>query len=376
MQISQNRVLPAFLPGEANVLRLRALFEGRGYRKISLPRFEDYSLLLDNKDFLSTGRMVTFMDPAGRLLALRPDVTLSIAKKIPPGELPAAEKLYYTEEVVRFAGDGKTLRATEQIGLEHIGRDDIYSGLETLDLALKSLALLGEETAMDVSHLGFVSAILNTAGLKPKVEKALLMAIRSKNMHELCGILDSAGVENPHREDILALDGLQGPLLRQLQKARGLVRGPLMEEAYHQLKTIGDAVTPGERQNLNLDFSVVGDLNYYNGLVFRGYIKDVAGVALGGGRYDNLMKKLGKKSTAIGFAVYLHRLEGYYAGYHRQWDVLLLYDDNCDWKKLLAKVRELESQGLTVRCEHKDGDHGEIPHIQKIYFKGGGGADA
>ena len=372
----QNRTLPSFLPNEASVLRLRALFEGRGYRKISLPRFEDYSLLLDNKAFLGADRMVTFMDPTGKLLALRPDVTLSIAKKMPATELPAAEKLYYTDDVVRYAPDYHDYRVTEQIGIEFIGREDPFSGLEVLDIALKSLAILGEETTMDVSHLGFVCGILCAAALPPRVEEAVLDAILAKNIHDLSGILNAAGVDSEHSERILALAGLHGPFAQQLKKAGALVRGPVMAEAFRELESIAAAIAPGPRQSLNLDFSVVGDLNYYNGLVFRGYIKDVSGVALGGGHYDNLMKKLGKQNTAIGFAVYLNRLDGYYADYTRQCDILLIYPPNSDWRKLLIKVAEFERQGLTVRCELDGGDHSGIAHLRKIYYKDGGEADA
>lgn len=356
MQTLQSGMLPAFLPQEAGVLRLRALYERRGYRRITPPRFEDYALCLDNKNFLGTDRILTFMDPGGRLLALKPDVTLSIAKTVLPGELPAAEKLYYIDEVTRLSPDNQSYRVTEQIGLERIGREDVFAGLEVLDLALKSLALIGEESAMDVSHLAFVAGLLEDAALEGDVERKVLAAIHARSIHDLSGILEAADVRGERRDRILTLAGLHGPLSRQLERARELVRGSRMEAAYRELEAISGALEPGIGQGLNLDFSVVGDLDYYNGLVFRGYIKGISGVVCGGGRYDNLLKKLGKSSSAVGFAVYLHRLEGYYATYTRQTDVLLRYPAICDWKELLERVDELEARGLTVRCEREDSD--------------------
>ena len=364
--------LPAFFPLEACVLRLRALYESRGFRRVSPCMFEDYTLYLNNKNFLGAERILTFMDPGGRLLTVKPDVTLSIAKGVDGGELGCAEKLYYTDEVVRFSPDSNDYKVLPQIGLERIGKQDPFANLEVIDLALRSLALIGEHSAVDISHLGFVSGLLEDARLSPQLEQELLGAVRAKSIHDAAALLESAGVGEQEKSRILALAALSGPFHSGLERAKTLVRGSRMERAYEELSAVAQILRPEAGQSVNLDFSVVNDLDYYNGLIFRGYIKGISGVVCAGGRYDNLMKKLGKRSAAIGFAVYLHRLDGYFAKYDRQTDVLITYAPCCDFKALFEKVGEFGRQGLTVRCEAQGADLSGLSYAQHINFPQGG----
>lgn len=353
--------LPEFSPLEEGVLRLRGLYEQAGFQPVELPTFEDYSLYLNNKHFLDTDRILTFPDPEGRLLALKADVTLSIARKIPAGSLSTAQKLYYLDEVVRFSPENQSYRVEQQIGLEWIGREDSFANLEVLDLALRSLALLGEETAMDVSHLGFVSGLLEDAGLPPPVEREILTAIHAKSIHDIAGQLDAAGVSNGRRERILALAGLHGPFQAVLFKAKELVRGSRMEQAYQELAQLGEALSPAKGQALHLDFSVVNHLDYYNGIIFRGYRKDIPSVVCGGGRYDHLMHRLGKDCGAIGFAIYLHPFDSLYGRQENQVDILLVYPVGSPTGQVLRQADTLRKKGLRVRCEREDGDWKSIP---------------
>ena len=364
--------LPAFFPLEACVLRLRALYESRGFRQVSPSMFEDYTLYLDNKNFLGAERILAFMDPSGRLLTVKPDVTLSIARSMEQGQLACAEKLYYTDEVVRFSQSNNAYKVLPQIGLERIGKEDPFTNLEVIDLALRSLALIGEQSAVDISHLAFVSGLLEDAGLPPHLERELLRAIRAKNIHDAAQVLESAGTGEREKERILTLAALSGPFPKELERAKPLVRGPRMERAYNELSDVARILKPSAGQSVNLDFSVVNDLDYYNGLIFRGYIKGISGVVCAGGRYDNLMKKLGKHSAAAGFAVLLHRLEGYFAKYDRQADLLITYAPSCNWNALLEKISELNSQGLTVRCEAQGADLSGLCYASRINFPEGG----
>ena len=367
-------LMPAFLPMEACILRLRALYEGRGFKRAAPSMFEDYTLYLDNKNFLGDEWILTFTDPGGRLMAIKPDVTLSIAKRAGEGKTACTEKLYYIDNVVRAYPASGDCRALQQIGLECIGRNDPFANLEVVDLALRSLALIGEESAVDISHLAFVSGVLEDAGLPLPLERQLLATIHAKSIHEAAYLLESAGVGGEQKQRILTLAELNGPFPKELERAKTLVRGPLMERAYDELSDLAQTINPEAGQIVNLDFSVVSDLDYYNGLIFKGYIKGIPDVVCGGGRYDNLMKKLGKRDGAIGFAVFLHRLEGYFAKYDRQIDVLITYTTPCDWKALLEKVSQLGEQGLTVRCEAQGSDLSGLSYARQLHFPEEGGA--
>lgn len=370
MNSETNRGLPAFSPEESSVLAMRALYESRGFVRTLPAKFEDYALYLDNKNFLGTDRILTFMDHSGRLMAMKPDVTLSIAKNMPARASGAAEKLYYIDEVVRFSPENRAYKVLGQIGLEWIGREDSFANLEVLDLALRSLKLIGE-SAMDISHLGFVTGLLEDAGLPPRVERDILGAVHAKSAHDAAAILEAAGVSNGRRDRILTLAGLHGPFPRALEQAKALVRGERMARAFEELELLGRALRPAEGQAVNLDFSVVNDLDYYNGLIFRGYIRGIPGMVCGGGRYDNLMARLGKDCCAMGFGISLHQLEAFYGEREDQVDVLLTYPRGCDWNALLRQAEELNDQGLRVRLEREDADLKAIPHKKKLSFKGG-----
>ena len=65
----------------------------------------------------------------------------------------------------------------------------------------------------------------------------------------------------------------------------------------------------GVDKNICVDFSVVNNMNYYNGIAFKGFIDGIPTGILSGGQYDRLLLKMNKKTQAIGFAVYLDELE-------------------------------------------------------------------
>jgi ATP phosphoribosyltransferase regulatory subunit len=96
------------------------------------------------------------------------------------------------------------------------------------------------------------------------------------------------------------------------------------------------------RDKVRIDFSLINDMNYYNGIVFRGYIKGIPDGILSGGRYDGLMRKMDRCSDAIGFAVYLDRLAGYYTSAPDElaYETVLLYDDETGLSALTDAVAE------------------------------------
>ncbi|MBR5473057.1 MAG: ATP phosphoribosyltransferase regulatory subunit, partial [Clostridia bacterium] len=106
---------------------------------------------------------------------------------------------------------------------------------------------------------------------------------------------------------------------------------------------------------IKFDFSAVSDMNYYNGIVFKGYIDGISQSVLTGGQYDNLLYKMGRKSGAIGFAIYLDLLEDLPSEKNSyDVDVLLLCDDNTDNNLLLDTVKKIVDGGKTVSVQNND----------------------
>ena len=176
--------LQNFTPAERATFTLRALYEQRGYRKYRCSRFEEYALYQEYNRFLPDTQVVTFTDLDGKLRAIKPDVTLSIAKTAQPapGE---CKRFYYNEEVCRPSRESHTFQTIRQMGLECIGAVDAAAQSEVVRLAWQSLAALGVAAVLEVSHMGFVTGLLDALAIEPTARGRLLEYLRGKNGHEL-----------------------------------------------------------------------------------------------------------------------------------------------------------------------------------------------
>lgn len=117
---------------ETVISQLAKLYESYGYSYYKVSRFEEYDLYARNRNFLSGGQILTFNDADGRLMALKPDVTLSIVKNTKDDA--DMQKIYYKENVYRVLHSGEGFREIMQSGLECIGDIDMYATAEVLSL--------------------------------------------------------------------------------------------------------------------------------------------------------------------------------------------------------------------------------------------------
>ena len=133
-----------------------------------------------------------------------------------------------------------------------------------------------------------------------------------------------AGLAEDLTQKLEALASLYGGLEETLEQAKALCCNAKMEQAVAELEGILRCLKiGGNEKNVNLDFSIVNDMDYYTGVIFQGFINGVPAGILSGGRYDNLLHKMGKDADAIGFAVYLDLLERFETT-EKEYDVVLL----------------------------------------------------
>ena len=343
---------------EQTVFRLRALYERNGYRPYRMSKFEEYDLYAENKDFLVSGNIITFTDLSGRLMALKPDVTLSIIKNYSNDGV--MEKVYYDENVYRASGPDSGYQEITQMGLECIGCVDDYATAEVVRLAAESLALIRGESLLSLSHMGFLRGLFDEMRLTEQQSSQLLRAICSKNTGELRQHLLAWNVPERLVQTACALTALHGPLPEQLPALAALCVNGATEAACRELRALDALLRAwGCGGNICLDVSAAGQTAYYNGVVFQGFVRGVPSAVLSGGRYDGLMEKLGKHAGAIGFAVYLNLLERL-GGSGRVYDadILLCYDDSTDLAVMTAAVQALLKDGQRVRVQK--GDAGKL----------------
>jgi len=339
-------------PEEQATLQLRGLYEQYGYKKYRMGRFEEYSLYAANKRFLPSENVITFTDLDGKLLALKPDVTLGIVKNT-KATRESTEKLYYTENVYRESKESHTYREISQMGLECIGTVDLYAVIEVLSLAEHSLSVFGPDFVLAVSHMGLVVGLLESLGVDEDMEKRMLACIRSKNAGELKLVAEEAKLSRIQVETLCQLPTLYGDFPATIKKARKIAINKTMEEAADQLEAVYRSMRAvGLAKKMRLDFSMINDIEYYNGIIFQGYLEGLPRNVLSGGQYDGMMAKMGKDLEAIGFALYiseLRRLPG--TGPACDVEALVLYDGGADYGKLAAAVKKLVKDGMRVRTE-------------------------
>lgn len=331
-------------PDERAGLRLRELYRRHGYLPYRMSKFEPYDLYARNKGFLVSEHILTFTDTDGRLMALKPDVTLSIVRSA-AGGAGTTQKVFYQENVYR-ASPAAGYREIMQAGLECIGSLDLLDMGEVLALAAESLALLRSDYLLDLGHMGVVSALLE--GLPESAQSELLGEIGRKNTAAIRALCAQAGAPYEQAERLCRLAGLYGtpeevlPQLAQLTEGRGEALAEL-----EQLCTLLEHRGLAER--LRLDFSIANDMRYYNGVIFRGYLPGLASGVLAGGRYDNLLRRMGKTGAAAGFAVYLDQLERLEEEDGCDVDVLLLYGPGDDPAAVARLAEEVRGGGKSVR---------------------------
>lgn len=258
---------------ESFILKLRDLFQDNGYSPFRMSKFEEYDFYADKKDFLPSKHILTFTDADGRLMALRPDVTLSLIKRAKNG------KYYYSENVYRVPKHSSSFTEISQTGAEIIG--DIHSSdlAELLSIALASLEILADGR-------NFILAIADAKQLlqfdEIKSNPEIIRLIEHKNIHTLRNF-------NPTQKllELCELDGSVDDALPFLNQDTANIINCIPHE------------------HLRIDFSVVksDNIRYYNGIVFNGFIQGVPESVISGGQY-NIMNVSG-----AGFAVYLDVIE-------------------------------------------------------------------
>ena len=330
-------------------IELRDLYQQHGYLPYKVSRFEEYDLYMRNKSFLESEHVIAFSDMDGKLMALKPDVTLSIVKNSQDG---GTLKVSYAETVYRVPRGAYGFREIMQTGLEHIGDVDAYAMGEVLMLAARSLALISDSWALDVADLGVVSGILAGEALTDGQKAQLLALIGEKNLHGLKAQCEAMGVSAAAAEQLAKLVTVFGPLEKTLAQFEAMALPEACAGALYDLRAVADMMKAYGLENINLDFSVVNDMNYYNGLIFAGFIDGMAAGVLSGGRYDYLMRRMGRKSQAIGFAVYLDQLERQMderAAYDV--DVLIAYGADTPAGDVIEAVKAAGADGSSVRAQ-------------------------
>lgn len=286
--------------GEVLINELAQIYNSKGYHRIHLDKLEDYHLFFEHSDFISNTRIMPISDIDGSLKALRPDVTLSIINRCDE-KLENQEKLFYIEDVYREDRHTNGSSVMKQLGVEILGKKGKVDVRDILNLAAESLFKIDKKATLVISDMDV------TVGLLQGIED-------DKLREQVADELSKKASDN-----ILALTGNE--LIAGLPKNTGIakevykkleaqgLKGELLSKL-NQLKQLAEQIQ-GENPGLDviIDLSMINDIGYYSGIIFKGYVHNVREEVLSGGRYDNTLEKFGKSISGVGFAVYIDYIE-------------------------------------------------------------------
>ncbi|MDR3345444.1 MAG: ATP phosphoribosyltransferase regulatory subunit [Oscillospiraceae bacterium] len=341
---------------------LGSLLTSRGYHKVITPTLEFFDVFRTGSgDNHSPESLYSLFDPQGRMLVLRPDSTLPIARiaatRLRDAVYPL--RLYYCQSVFRrskrFAGEQDE---TMQGGLELIGAAGLAADLEVLTTSIELLerysdgqhpnaqsAEASSDFRLEIGHAGFFAALTDYFAIPPDIRDEIHTLIAAKDFAALGDLLDT--IEHPDaREAVRALPELFGGA-EVLDRAEKLVPTTAAREALGYLRKVYELLkgTSGGAK-IALDLSPNSWGSYYTGLVFRGYSEGCGHAVLSGGRYDNLMREYGKDLPAIGMGVKLGELAKLLQPQKPLVPDILVFAEPGHEPAALECIRELTASGL------------------------------
>ncbi len=291
---------------------VRDLFSSRGYAPIETPTLEVMDVMRAGGHM--TGVPFKFFDSQGDLLAMRPDVTLQVARMCATrlAGQPGPFRFRYQQRVFREAEGQMRAAAREvtQIGVECIGPSGAEGDAEVLQLFCEALETAGvDDFTISVATVGVLRALLAASGASSAWSNAVLDAFHSSNFVEL-DLLTGAGCPVPpvFAQALRALPRIRGGR-EAIDEARALVAPLGCEDGLDDLEGMCDLLdAAGVGARVRIDFSVMSSFDYYTGIVFEAYAPGLGSPLGSGGRYDNMVGVYGEDRPAAGFAFFLEQV--------------------------------------------------------------------
>ncbi|PWM23019.1 MAG: ATP phosphoribosyltransferase regulatory subunit [Oscillospiraceae bacterium] len=290
---------------------LRSLFASRGFREVSTPVLEYYDVFDTARAYFPQEAIYKLIDSSGRILVLRPDCTIPIARLIGARLRNEAGplRLFYHQKIYRHAsGHSGVSGEISQMGVELVGSSLPLCDVEIVELACKSLqAVCGSDYQLELCHIGYFNALVDSLGTDPATREQIRELVEHKNFPALDLLLERFD-GCPAQKALRKLPALFGSVA-VLDEARALFSDGEADRALDALAGLYHALSAlGLGEHLTIDLGLVNQADYYTGIIFRGYTAGAGEAVLSGGRYDDLIGEFGPARPATGFGINLDLL--------------------------------------------------------------------
>lgn len=286
--------------------KLYNIFKSGGYREVVTPGLEFFDVFNLNSIYFPQESMYKLVDGKGRLMVVRPDSTMPIARvaatRLKDQTMPL--KLFYSQSVFRMkpAMRGRSDEIL-QSGIELIGSYSKRADLEVLSMAVEVLSSCDREKfRLEIGDIGFFKELVSRLGTDENTVEEIRHLIEVKNYPALNDLLDSIG-DNEVTNALKQLPRLFGGE-EVFEKAESLISDRKIHDILESLHSIYNELGKlGHNGKISVDLGIVNKLDYYTGVVMKGYLQGFGDNVLSGGRYDHLIKEFGIDLPATGFAV-------------------------------------------------------------------------
>lgn len=340
------------------IRNLENIYESFGYESIVTPTIEYYKTFFYEMERLKEEEVYKFFDSNGRILVLRPDMTIPISRvvksKMRDVELPI--RLKYTSNVfnVNKSLGGKRNEYTD-CGIEFIGEEGLGSDIEVLTLALEGIKSLGiKEFKLEIGNIKFFNSVSEKMNLKEEEREILANLIESKSLIELKEFLESLKIEEKYKEFLNNLPWLFGEVEVLDNAMQYAFNNEVIQSLNYMKKLYSILEALGYGENISFDLGMVPRVNYYTGIIFKGYIDGVGDTIVSGGRYDNLIKKEHEKIPAIGFSVNVDLLADVILVEEKERKIIISYGEE-DILKAIKEGKKLRKEGFIVELRFLQG---------------------
>ena len=292
---------------------ISSVFEGWSYEEIIPPIFDYYDVFVKGMGAGSEEQIYRFIDREGNILALRPEFTSLVAKTVATrlASSPKPIRLFYSGEVLRFEKPkGGRQREFSQIGIEHYGGQRKTADVEVLLIAVETFERLGiKGFQINLGSVDFFGGVVDRMELPEGQIAELKAVLNTKDQPGLEAVLAKLSLADRRKKILRAIPHLTGG--RQvIEEARQLVRNPRSVEALNHLEEIYSTFERLDlAQHLTIDLGEIRGFDYYTGILFRAYVRDLGFEVALGGRYDGLPAAFGDDLPAVGFSFSLDRLQ-------------------------------------------------------------------
>ncbi|MGL4850757.1 MAG: ATP phosphoribosyltransferase regulatory subunit [Clostridium sp.] len=336
--------------------KLNKIYSSFGYDSVVTPTLEFYETFCKRADGFKDEMLYKTIDKNGKMLVLRPDMTLPIGRvvktKMRDVEMPI--RIKYCSNVFNVYGGycGKRNEYTD-CGVEFIGDKSISSDLEILVLAIEGLkSFNSKKFKLEIGHIGFINSIFEEINLSEDMEKVIAHLIENKNLIALDEVLEGVQIEEEYKELLRELSWLFGDVEVLDQVLKYKLNENVIESLNYMKKLYEGLKSLGYEDNISFDLGMIPRVNYYMGIMFKGYLDGACSTVLSGGRYE-ITKENEENLDAIGFSINVDLVAENVEEVRKEKEVVLVYGSE-NLIKAMEEARRLRSLGERVKLKKSE----------------------